>query len=104
MYSFKKNSSEEAAQIVAKAIHEVIQGLTQQNNPVQQTQWKLKVCAALVAKLCEMTNSDICEDWTVDEERYYFEAVTFSLPAFTQAFLFDLVKLCDMSKEFIQVS
>ena len=103
LFSYTKNSSSEAVQMATKAVNEAVSGFTQQNTPDQQAQWKIKICAALVAKICERNSSDVCDNWSVDDDRFYFEAVTYGLPAFTQAFFFELVKACDMAKEFVQV-
>ena len=67
---------------------------------------KLEVAVALLAKL-ENTNNlegeNKTDDWTVDNDDNYFEAVTVGLPIFNTTLLYDVVKKCEMTGQFCKV-
>ena len=100
---YRKNGNAQSLKISCRAVNEAINSPWKKHNDNCE-QMKLNIVVALVAKLQQNNQDKDCmEDWTVDDDTDYFDAVIVGLPSFNRTFLYDLVKNCDMSKQLCQV-
>ena len=103
---YQKQRNRKCLTICCGAINEAVNDSWEEKRRKSSDDIKLEVAVALLAKL-ENTNNLEEEkqrnDWTVDNDDNYFDAVTVGLPTFNTTLLYDVVKNCEMTEQFCKV-
>ena len=103
---YQKQKNSKSLTVCCGAINEAVNNIWEKKRQKSSDDIKLEVAVAFLAKLENKNNledENRTDDWTVDNDDNYFEAVTVGLPTFNTTLLYDVVKNCEMTEQFCKV-